>query len=616
MAVPFLPISREDMEQLNWNYLDFLIITGDAYVDHPSFGTAIIGRYLEYLGFKVGIIPQPDWRDPQSLLKLGTPGLGVLITAGNLDSMLNHYTSRKKKRSRDLYSPGGQRGLRPDRATIVYTNLARQVFRSKPIIIGGIEASLRRFAHYDYWDNKVRRSILFDSKADLLVYGMAEYQIKHIAEGLKEGKTWSELTALPGICYISENKPEKYLEMPSFEECTASKEAFAQAFKISYLEQDPIRGRGLAQFHQDNRYLIQNPPAPPLTQEEMDRIYNLPYSRTYHPIYKNTPVPALEEIKFSITSHRGCFGACAFCALHFHQGRIIQNRSHQSILQEAHEMTLAPDFKGYIHDVGGPTANFRQPSCKKQLKYGTCRDRQCLVPKPCPQLEVDHTDYLHLLRSLRKIPKIKKVFVRSGLRYDYLLLDKKSPFLLELCEHHISGQLKVAPEHAAPKVTSIMGKSPITVFDQFHQAYHATNKRLKKKQYLIPYFMSGHPGTTLTDAIYLAEYLRDFGFQPDQVQEFIPTPGSLSTCMYYTGLDPFTYQKVHVPDPEERILQRALLQYKKPENYPLVLSALKKAGRQDLIGTGKECLIPPPRNVNNRTVNLTKSTSGINKKRY
>ncbi len=601
------------MEQLNWSYLDFLIITGDAYVDHPSFGAAIIGRYLEYLGFKVGIIPQPDWRDAQSLLRLGTPGLGVLITAGNLDSMLNHYTSRKKKRARDLYSPGGQMGLRPDRATIVYTNLAKQVFRNKPIIIGGIEASLRRFAHYDYWDNKVRRSILFDSKADLLVYGMAEYQIERIARGLKEGKPWSELTTIPGICYISEEKPADYLEIPSFEECTASKEAFARAFAISYGEQDPIRGKGLVQLHQD-RYLIQNPPAPPLTQAEMDQIYNLPYSRTYHPSYKNNPIPALEEIKFSITSHRGCFGACAFCALHFHQGRIIQNRSHQSILREAYEMTLDPDFKGYIHDVGGPTANFRQPSCKKQLKYGTCRDRQCLVPKPCPQLEVDHSDYLQLLRSVRKIPKIKKVFVRSGLRYDYLLLDKKSPFLYELCEHHISGQLKVAPEHAAPNVTSLMGKAPITVFDQFHQAYSAANKRLNKKQYLIPYFMSGHPGTTLPDAIYLAEYLRDFGFQPDQVQEFIPTPGSLSTCMYYTGIDPFTYKKVHVPDAEERLLQRALLQYKKPENYPLVLAALKKAGRQDLIGTRKECLIPPPQKDKHPKASFTKLPTGVNKK--
>lgn len=588
------------MKELGWNQLDFLILTGDAYVDHPSFGAALIGRLLENEGFKVGILPQPDWRNPESMREMGAPALALLVTAGNLDSMLNHYTARKNKRKTDAYSPNGKSGLRPDRATIVYTNLARQVFKDTPVIIGGIEASLRRFVHYDYWEDQLRRSILLDSKADLLIYGMAEYQVKTIARGLAEGKKIQQLHQTPGICFIAPDKPDAALTLPSYETCRESKKAFAEAFCLSYLEQDPLRGKPLAQAHQE-RYLVQNPPAPPLTPGEMDLIYSLPFRRRAHPRYGEAEIPALNEVKFSITSHRGCFGACSFCALHFHQGRIIQARSHDSILQEAVNLTLDPEFKGYIHDVGGPTANFRQPACDKQAKFGSCRDKQCLYPRPCPNLKTSHNDFLQLLRRLRKIPGIKKVFIRSGLRYDYLQLDEKSPFLLELCRHHISGQLKVAPEHASLQVTSLMGKPPITVFERFRRRYEEANKKLKKKQYLIPYFMSGHPGTTLRDAVILAEYLRDLGFRPDQVQEFIPTPGSLSTCMYYTGLDPFSGKQVHVPSGEEKLLQRALLQYDKPENHELVIRALEKAGRSDLVGRGGKALVPPRRDKSKDT---------------
>lgn len=592
MPVKFLPTTKEELKKTGWSQLDFLLISGDAYVDHPSFGPALIGRYLEYLGFRVGIIPQPDWKDPGVLLEMGRPALGVLITAGNLDSMLNHYTARKNRRKTDAYSPAGQSGLRPDRATIVYANLARQAFKDLPVIAGGIEASLRRFVHYDYWEDRLRRSVLFDSKADLLVYGMAEYQIREVALRLAKGAGVTDLSDIPGVCYISRQKPGNCIELSSYEDCLASKGAFAESFRLAYREQDPLRGKTVIQAHRE-RFLVQNPPAPPLSRGELDTVYNLPFARTYHPRYEGLGVPALSEVKFSITSHRGCFGACSFCALHFHQGRIIQARSHESVLREATEMTLDPEFKGYIHDVGGPTANFRETACEKQQKHGTCPDRQCLFPKACPHLKVSHGDYLTLLRSIRKIPGIKKVFVRSGLRYDYLLLDKASPFLTELSRHHISGQLKVAPEHAVPAVTSYMGKPSIKVFDKFKEEFDKINAALKKKQYLIPYFMSGHPGTTLKDAVKLAEYLRDFDFQPDQVQEFIPTPGSLSTCMYYTGFDPFTKKKVHVPKGEERTMQRALLQYKKRENRELVLQALEKAGRQDLIGWTKKCLAAP-----------------------
>lgn len=590
----FLPTKKKEMKSLGWSHLDFLMISGDAYVDHPSFGTTLIARYLEYLGYRIGIIPQPNWRKPEELLEMGVPKKAIFISAGNLDSMLNHYTAKKNPRTHDEYSPGGQIGHRPDRATIVYTNMARSVFKDIPIIIGGIEASLRRFVHYDYWDDALRRSILFDSKADLLIYGMAEYSIKQLVQELSAGKSVEDLRHLPGICYISTEKTADSVNIPSYEECLQSKKAYAESFRLAYLEQDPIRGKTVVQLHQD-RYLVQNPPSPPLSSAGMDIIYKLPYQRKEHPRYHALGgVPALKEVKFSITSHRGCFGACSFCALHFHQGRIVQNRTHQSIIAEAQEMTKQPDFKGYIHDVGGPTANFRLPACLKQSRKGTCRTRQCLFPEPCPNLRVDHSDYLRLLRALRKLPGVKKVFVRSGVRYDYLLLDKNSSFLQELCQHHISGQLKVAPEHASLKVTTFMGKPPIALFNQFKDLYQKANEKLKKKQYLIPYFMSGHPGTTLKDAVYLAEYLRDIHFQPEQVQEFIPTPGSISTCMYYTEMDPFSKKKIHIPKGEEKALQRALLQFKKPQNYSLVLRALKQADRKDLIGYGSKCLIKPP----------------------
>ncbi len=590
MALQFLPTSKQEIDAAGWSSLDFLFISGDAYVDHPSFGPALISRYLESLGFNVGILPQPDWRRPESLLEMGVPRLGVLISSGNLDSMLNHYTARKKPRSQDAYSPGGQPGLRPDRAVIVYTNLAKQVFKDIPVIIGGIEASLRRFVHYDFWDDALRRSVLFDSKADILVYGMAEHSLKRLAQGLNDGKTLLELSLVPGICYVAGQQPEKGVILPSYEECLEAKTAFADSFRLAYQEQDPIRGKTIIQRHTD-RFLVQNPPAPLLTTKEIDYIYNLPFQRTHHPRYNETGIPALTEVKFSITSHRGCFGACSFCALHFHQGRIIQARSHDSIIREATAMTQDSQFKGYIHDIGGPTANFREPACKKQLESGACRDKQCLHPLACPNLNVSHKDYLQLLRSVRKLPGIKKVFIRSGLRYDYLMLDKGSSFLKELCEYHISGQLKVAPEHASAKATALMGKPSIAEYDRFREKYERMNESLAKKQYLVPYFMSGHPGTTLNDAVFLAEYMRDQNFQPDQVQEFIPTPGSLSTCMYYTGLEPFTKKTVHIPKGEEKAMQRALLQYKKPANRELVLQALRKTGRFDLIGTGRKCLV-------------------------
>lgn len=578
------------MDILKWKQVDFLIISGDAYIDHPSFGTALIGRYLESLGFKVGIIAQPDWRNPKVLKELGKPRLAALISAGNMDSMLNHYTARKNRRKNDAYSPGGKIGMRPDRATIVYTNLIKQIYNDIPVIIGGVEASLRRLVHYDYWDNSLRRSILIDSKADLLIFGMAEFQIKRVANMLNENKDWDEINNIPGVCYVSKEISGDYKELPSFEDCMQSKKSFAEACRDSYLEQDPIRGKKLVQKHQD-RFLVQNPPAPPLSTKELDHIYQLPYQRTLHPQYKGKEIPAIKEVKYSITSHRGCFGACAFCAIHFHQGRIIQRRSHKSIINEAKSYLKDKDFKGYIHDVGGPTANFRSTSCDKQLKSGTCRNKQCLFPKPCPNLKVDHSDYFNLLKTLRNIEGIKKVFVRSGIRYDYLLLERNDKYLEDLCKHHISGQLKVAPEHASPSVTSMMGKPSIEVYNRFREKYKRINNRIGKNQFLIPYFMSGHPGTTLKDAVIMAEYLRDYNFQPDQVQEFIPTPGSLSTCMYYSGISPLSMKKVHVPQGEEKIMQRALLQYKKPENLKWVIKALKKAGREDLIGNSKNSLV-------------------------
>lgn len=598
MTNKFLPISRQDMEQRNWDELDFLIISGDAYVDHPSFGPAIIGRLLEKHGWRVGIIAQPDWRTTADFKKLGKPRLAVLVTAGNLDSMLNKFTAAKRYRSTDNYSPGGKAGNRPERATIVYCNRIREVWKNIPLVIGGIEASLRRFAHYDYWSDSVRRSILVDSRADLLVYGMGEKQVVELAQQLSSGLAVKDITTIHGTCYTAESTEHlwDYVETPAFEAVSTDKAAFAEAFRLQYLEQDPIRGKALVQKHGE-LYLVQNPPAAPLTTAEMDEVYDLPYQRTYHPSYEvEGGVPAIQEVKFSLVSHRGCFGGCSFCAIVSHQGRIIQPRSSESILKEAEILTHMPDFKGYIHDIGGPTANFRAPACSQQAERGTCRGRQCLHPGPCQNLNSDHTDYLTLLRQLRSLPGVKKVFIRSGLRYDYLLAANDEAFLKELCEHHVSGQLKIAPEHISPKVTRLMGKPGKDVYLRFAEAFRRMNKTLGKEQYLVPYLMSSHPGSGLTEAIELAEFLRDVGYHPEQVQDFIPTPGSLSTCMYYAGIHPLTGEKVHVAkDLHEKRLQRALLQYRDPKNYPLVLEALTKAGRSDLIGFDAKCLIRPPR---------------------
>ncbi|QEK11924.1 YgiQ family radical SAM protein [Crassaminicella thermophila] len=592
----FLPICMEDMKKRGWDRLDFIIISGDAYVDHPSFGTAVISRVLEMAGYKVGIIAQPNWRNVDDFKKLGKPKLAFLITAGNLDSMVNHYTVSRRKREKDMYSPGGKMGLRPDRATIVYANMVRQAYKKVPIILGGIEASLRRFAHYDYWNDKVRRSILFDSEADLLVFGMGEKQIIEIADNLKDGLSVKYIRHIPGTCYKIDDLKEVYdfIELPSFEEVFEDKIAYTKAFKIQYEEQDSIRGKVLIQKHRDT-YIVQNPPAMPMTQDELDRVYSLPYMRNYHPIYKEMGgVPGIEEVKYSIISERGCFGGCSFCALTFHQGRVIQSRSHDSIIKEAEKIVKDKDFKGYIHDVGGPTANFRHVACEKQKKYGTCKNKQCLYPKPCKNLYVDHDEYLELLRKIRKIKGVKKVFIRSGLRYDYIMADKKDTFLKELCEHHISGQLKVAPEHISPKVLDLMGKPRREVYEKFVDKYYKINKKLGKNQFLVPYLMSSHPGSDLKAAIEMAEYLRDIRYYPEQVQDFYPTPGTLSTCMYYSGLDPRNMKPVYVPKTrEEKSMQRALLQYRNPKNYDLVKKALILAGRKDLIGYGPKCLIKP-----------------------
>lgn len=587
------------MNSRGWDALDFLFISGDAYVDHPSFGPAIITRLLEKAGYRVGIIAQPDWRDTKDFKAMGRPRLAVLISAGNMDSMLNKLTAAKKVRSKDAYSPGGQAGLRPDRATIVYANRIRECWADIPVVIGGIEASLRRFSHYDYWADSVRRSILVDSRADLLVYGMGETQVLEIAEKLAAGVPVDSIRDVRGTCYRTgsvDDLPEGFMEVPSHDRVSADKAEYAAAFQVQYLEQDPIRGHAVVQ-QQGDRYLVQNPPALPLSTREMDRVYSLPYERTWHPRYDDAGgIPAIEEVQFSITSHRGCFGACSFCAIGSHQGRIIQQRSHKSIIQEAQLLTRLPGFKGYIHDVGGPTANFRHTSCAKQLKVGTCRDRQCLFPEPCPQLDTDHSDYLRLLRDLRALPGIKKVFIRSGIRYDYLMAGKYKEFLSELCEHHVSGQLKVAPEHVSRPVIEAMQKSGKESFLKFLAAFRRENERLGKEQYLVPYLMCSHPGSSLPDAIELAEFLRDIGYHPEQVQEFIPTPGSLSTVMYYTGIHPLTGKPIFVPKTtEQRQTQRALLQYRHPKNRRMVAQALRKAGRGDLIGFGKECLLRPER---------------------
>ncbi|MCT4607252.1 MAG: YgiQ family radical SAM protein [Marinisporobacter sp.] len=601
----FLPICKEDMEKRGWSQLDFIIVTGDAYVDHPSFGTAIISRVLEDAGYKVGIIAQPDWKNINDFKKLGRPRLGFLINAGNLDSMVNHYSVNKKRRKEDLYAPGGEMGLRPDRATIVYTNMIKQAYKKIPIIIGGIEASLRRFAHYDYWNDSVRRSILFDSEADLLVYGMGEKQVIEIAEHLNNGLDIQYIRHIPGTCYNIDHIEEvyDYIQVPSFEKVKEDKISYAKAFKIQYEEQDSIRGQVIVQKHKDT-YIVQNPPAMPLTQVELDRVYDLPYMRNYHPIYeKMGGIPAIKEVKYSIVSERGCFGSCSFCALTFHQGRVIQSRSQESMMKEAKSMVEDKDFKGYIHDVGGPTANFRHIACEKQKKYGTCKDKQCLHPKPCKNLNADHTEYLEVLRKLRSIEGVKKVFVRSGLRYDYIMTDKKDDFLKELCEHHVSGQLKVAPEHVSPKVLRLMGKPGRAVYDKFVDKFYKINDQIGKKQFLVPYLMSSHPGSDLKAAIEMAEYLRDIHYHPQQVQDFYPTPGTLSTCMFYTGIDPRNMRPVYVPKTrEEKTMQRALLQYRNPKNYDLVKKALTLAGREDLIGNGPKCLIKSKEGKNKKDI--------------
>ena len=597
----FLPVSKSDMKKRGWTQCDFIYICGDAYVDHPSFGHAIITRLLEAFGYKVGIIAQPDWKNKESITILGEPRLAFLVSAGNMDSMVNHYTVNKKRRHQDAFSPGGVMGKRPDYATIVYCNLIRQVYKKTPVIIGGIEASLRRMAHYDYWSDKVKRSILIDSGADIISYGMGEHSIIEIADALNAGIDIHDITFIKGTVYKTKtlDNLENYIELPSYDDIVNSKEMYAKSFYTQYKNTDPFTARILVEKVKEKMYVVQNPPAMPLTEVEMDDIYSLPYMRNYHPMYeKDGGIPALSEIKFSITSNRGCFGGCSFCALTFHQGRIIQVRSHKSIIDEAVQMTKDADFKGYIHDVGGPTANFRHTSCDKQLTKGVCMNRQCLFPKPCPNLKVDHSDYIKLLRELRALPGVKKVFIRSGIRFDYCMCDSDDTFINELCKYHISGQLRVAPEHISDNVLNKMGKPSNDVYEGFLKRYQRINKKTGKEQFVVPYLMSSHPGSTMKEAIELAEYIRDLGYMPEQVQDFYPTPSTLSTCMYYTGLDPATMDKVYTPvSHHEKAMQRALIQYRNPENYELVKEALIKNGRTDLIGFCPKCLIPP-RNIN------------------
>lgn len=596
MIHDYLPISREDMEKRGWDQCDFVYVSGDAYVDHPSFGSAIISRLLESRGYRVGIIAQPDWKDPESIAVLGRPRLGFLVSGGNMDSMVNHYSVSKKRRSQDAYTPGGVMGKRPDYATVVYGNLIRRTYPDVPVIIGGIEASLRRLGHYDYWSNKVKRSILLDSQADLISYGMGEHSIVEIADALNAGIDVKDITFIDGTVFKAKTLDNVYdcQVLPSFEEIRRDKRRYAESFYIQYSNTDPFSGKRLAEPY-ERGYVVQNPPSKPLTTKEMDEVYALPYMRNYHPSYEEAGgIPAIREVKFSLISNRGCFGACSFCALTFHQGRIIQVRSHESLVEEAKLLTEEPDFKGYIHDVGGPTANFRFPACEKQMTKGACPHKQCLYPKPCRNLNADHTDYLILLKKLRELPKVKKVFIRSGIRFDYLLADRSRQFLRELCQYHVSGQLKVAPEHVADAVLSRMGKPENRVYRQFVDEYNRMNEKLGLKQYLVPYLMSSHPGSTLKEAVELAEYLRDLGYMPEQVQDFYPTPSTISTCMYYTGLDPRTMEEVYVPtNPHEKAMQRALIQYRNPKNYDLVREALYRAGRTDLIGYDRKCLIRP-----------------------
>ncbi len=600
MKNKFLPICKKDMDERGIQQLDFVYVIGDAYVDHPSFGHAIISRVLEAHGYTVGIISQPDWKDDHSISILGEPRLGFLVAAGNMDSMVNHYTVSKKRRSTDAYTPGGVMGKRPDYATITYCNLIRRNYKKTPIIIGGIEASLRRLAHYDYWSDSLKRSILLDSGADLLLYGMGERSIVEVADALNSGLLVRDITFIDGTVYKTRKKEDIYdaIFLPDYSELKADKKNYAKSFYVQYQNTDPFSGKRLAESYDYKTFVVQNPPSKPLTIEEMDDVYALPYMRTYHPSYEKAGgVPAISEVKFSFVSNRGCFGGCSFCALTFHQGRIIQVRSHESIIEEAKMLTKEPDFKGYIHDVGGPTANFRAPACKKQLKHGACPNKQCLFPKPCDNLIADHRDYRALLKQLRALPGVKKVFIRSGIRFDYLLADKDQSFLKELCEYHVSGQLKVAPEHISDAVLKYMGKPENSVYRRFVQSYQKMNEKIGRKQFLVPYLMSSHPGSTLKEAVELAEFLRDFGYMPEQVQDFYPTPSTLSTCMYYTGVDPRTMEPVYTAvNPHEKAMQRALIQYRNPKNYELVSEALHKAGRTDLIGFDKKCLIRP-RNI-------------------
>ncbi|MBQ2827985.1 MAG: YgiQ family radical SAM protein [Clostridia bacterium] len=590
----FLPITAEDAKQRGWEYVDFVYVTGDAYVDHPSFGVSIISRVLEAKGYKVGIISQPDWNNNQAFKIFGKPRLGFLVTSGNIDSMVAHYTAAKKKRSDDAYTPGGKAGKRPDRAVIVYCKKIREIYPDSPIIIGGLEASLRRFAHYDYWADEVKPSILVESGADLLSFGMGENQTIEIAERLKNGENIKTMTDIKGTCCLVDTKDTPYtgVECPSYKNVVNSKREYAIATRIQLDEQDHIRGKMIKQRHGD-KMLIQNEPMPPLTTEELDWVYSLPYERNYHPSYEEMGgVPGIAEVKFSITHNRGCFGACNFCSLAFHQGRFITTRSKESIIEEAKKLTELEDFKGYIHDVGGPTANFRRPACDKQLEHGLCKGKKCLAPKPCSQLISNHEEYLNILRDLRKLPKVKKVFIRSGIRFDYLLEDNDKTFFRELVEHHTSGQLKVAPEHCSASVLDYMGKPHIEAYLKFAREYFSINKKIGKEQYLVPYLMSSHPGSTLDDAIELALFLKKEHIKPEQVQDFYPTPGTISTCMFYTGLDPYTLKEVYVAkDPHDKALQRALLQSYNPKNKALVEEALKKAKRFDLIGQGEKCLI-------------------------
>ena len=591
----FLPMTREECDRLGWDAPDFVLAVGEAYVDHPSFGQAIISRVLEHAGYRVAMLCLPDFHDAEDFKRFGRPRLGFLVTAGVIDSMVNHYTVAKKRRNEDAYAPGGQAGMRPDRATTVYCNRIHQAYPGVPVLIGGVEASLRRFSHYDYWEDKVRRSLLVDTAASLLLYGMGERTVLAAADWVRRGMPAEELPTLRGCCYMAKEAPADAILLPSHMEVAADKTAYARAFLLEYEEQDAVRGKRLCQQQDTLRFLVQNAPAAPLSREELDAVYALPYERSAHPVYDaQGGVPALSEVRFSISAVRGCFGACNFCALTFHQGRVVTSRSEDSIVEEARLLTTFPDFKGYIHDIGGPTANFREPACDRQLREGCCKNRQCMTPTPCKNLKVSHAELTRILRRVRALPRVKKMFIRSGIRFDYLMADPDPTFFRELCQYHISGQLKVAPEHISPAVLDRMGKPRRAVYDAFVQKYEELNRKLGLRQYLVPYLMSSHPGCTLSDAVSLAEYLRDTGHQPEQVQDFYPTPGTLSTCMYYTGLDPRTMEPVYVPrTAHEKAMQRALMQWRNPVNHALIREALRLCDREDLIGFGRECLVPP-----------------------